>query len=856
MAEPHQHGSDSKSAAAATGGPAPEQHSPASAGSAPALAAPAGPRPRLKWRVLAPALVLIAGGLLLVGGLIVAAKRAPVADPMTPLADARRAIEASEFQQAVEIINTKMLHAISAGKLSPEDQGEVMLTRARAIVGAQAKLGISHPENHRAIINDFAYAQERGAHLGTQDISDLADSHLALGEVDEAIALAKSLPDSEGSRRIAIFKRIVDANLKSEDLKFDQTLGLLSELLEGTGLDTDDRAWALARQTDLRLAAGFHEEAISRLLRALPRLEGLSPSRRGELLYLLGKAYFELEQFAAASSQLEAAETILPENDPLRGDALVLSGQILQASGHTERARDRFVSVKEQFANTPAIIPALLGLAETAAAEHDDDGAFASYRELFDRLKQEEGRRVGVTWPGAGQSLLERFSDRDAAGETRAALRFAQMSEEAYRNGGGPSAVPPEVLDALARTNRVIAETMLNDARNSESGRLPIDEVSPVTQAEAKRHLLDAGGYFHEHAQRILIKDVGAYRESLWNAADSFDLGGDSQNALMTFRQYVQDTPPDDPRHAEASFRYAQVLEGQRNFGGAAEEYAKLLEARGLSGSGVGPVADRSIVPLARCYFQDDVADNDRTGEQLLESAVSGATLEPESTIYRDALIELGEYLHRAGRYAPAIARLREASSRYPQHARINEINYKLADSCRLSAAQIDRELQDAMPQTRRAELERLRLERLTTALSIYQGVIQGVNAKDRRRVTHLERLARRNSMFYLGDCAFELRDYDAAIERYDAARQMFIDDPASLVAMVQIVNCYVAQKKWTEALTANERARQQLAALPKEAWDAPDLPMDQRHWQRWLDSTNLLDAQRRARAATDPGWD
>ena len=124
-------------------------------------------------------------------------------------------------------------------------------------------------------------------------------------------------------------------------------------------------------------------------------------------------------------------------------------------------------------------------------------------------------------------------------------------------------------------------------------------------------------------------------------------------------------------------------------------------------------------------------------------------------------------------------------------------IRYKLADACRLSAAAIDKDLREAMPQARREALERLRGERLTLATAAYQQVIDGVDAKDRRRVTDLEKLVRRNSAFYLGDCAFELGDYSRAIDQYDVARQRYADDPASLVAMVQIVNSYVAQKKW-----------------------------------------------------------
>jgi tetratricopeptide (TPR) repeat protein len=90
---------------------------------------------------------------------------------------------------------------------------------------------------------------------------------------------------------------------------------------------------------------------------------------------------------------------------------------------------------------------------------------------------------------------------------------------------------------------------------------------------------------------------------------------------------------------------------------------------------------------------------------------------------------------------------------------------------------------------------------------------------------------------------AFDLGEHEAAIRHYDAAAQRYASDPASLVAMVQIVNCYVELGRWQEARTANERARRRLRELPPEALDAPDLPMTRRHWERWLDAAAAIDA-------------
>jgi hypothetical protein len=87
-----------------------------------------------------------------------------------------------------------------------------------------------------------------------------------------------------------------------------------------------------------------------------------------------------------------------------------------------------------------------------------------------------------------------------------------------------------------------------------------------------------------------------------------------------------------------------------------------------------------------------------------------------------------------------------------------------------------------------------------------------------------------------------EMRDYAGAIAAYDAARLRYADDPASMVAMAQIVSAYAAQGRLDLARVANERAKQQLARFPESAWQNPDLPMEKRHWEAWLEARTLLE--------------
>lgn len=841
-----------------------------SAGGAGANAPSASSAARIDWRGVWPIPALGLGLVLLLSGVVAGVLRAPKADPAAPLEEVRALMEGARFEPAIALINTKLLPAYSAGLLTVPQQQETFLQRARALHGGQQAQGVRQADNDRSILEDFSRARELGAALSVADQVAMAEAQLSLGETVAAAETARGLPKGERARKESILRRIVERNLAQRDVQYDLTLGLLGELLESPEQTVDDRAWAIARQSELRLAMDYSDEAITRLLRAIPTLEGLSDQRRGELHYLLGRAYVQADQLAPAGRQLTLAEQLLPDSDPQKAEAIVLMGRSLQAGGKLEPARERFQLVRQQHPDAPAVSAATLGLAETSAALGDDDAAVEAFAAVLEMIRAggAAGRRRDVSLEGIVASLVDRHAERSASGEHGRALRYARVAEDASRLLPGGE-TPAAVLLALGQTHRTLGLTALEDARASEAGRLPVDQVDPVTRAEVKQNLLAAAGYFREHARRVLVDDIAAHFESLWTAADCFDLAGDKIGAKEGFTAYMDGAQDDDPRKLEARFRLAQVFQAERDYVTAASLYRPLVEGRasagfaagggelGAVGAGAGgPLGDRALVPLAMCYLSDDQPANDDSASQLLESVVSGGAVEPTSVIYRDALVELGELHHRLGRFPEAITRLTEAAERYGGHERIHVLRFKLADAHRQSANQIAVELQESMPPNRRAELDGLRRERLRTALGLYEEVIRGVAGKDRRKHTPMDKLALRNSHFYLGDCAFELGEFEAAINLYDAARQRYPQDPSALVAMVQIVNAYAAQGKWSEALTANERARQQLAALGESVWNTPDLPMERRHWERWLDSTALLERQARATRGAGAGGD
>jgi len=335
----------------------------------------------------------------------------------------------------------------------------------------------------------------------------------------------------------------------------------------------------------------------------------------------------------------------------------------------------------------------------------------------------------------------------------------------------------------------------------------------------------------------VLTDDL-AFTDSLWMAGDSYDLAGETDKTIEIFSEYAGGLD-DDPRLPQAVFRLAGAHQARGDFDVAETLYRGLIEEHPNAAEAAG-----SHVRLAQTLAVDDDPENDGDARALLERILTSGRLAPDAVEYRDALVQLGRLHLRAGRHVAALETLAETVERYPEDPEITLLRFQLADAHRLSAAELGEQLErESMPAGRRRDLETRRSGWLREALAHYEEVRATLDAKDQRRRTDFEDLLLRNAHFYRADVAFDLGEHEAAIRHYDAAAQRYARDPASLVAMVQIVNCYVELGRWQEARTANERARRRLRELPPEALDAPDLPMTRRHWERWLDAAAAIDA-------------
>jgi tetratricopeptide (TPR) repeat protein len=831
-----------------------------------------------RWREVWQMPALIAAAALLGTGLVATVVWAPKPDMSVGLMEAQRQMDGHEYAQALQTLNEQVLPSLAKG-LTPDQRRQFHILRARCLYQGQKDLNIDRPENNRAIVSEYGEAERLNATLEPRDSAFLASTLLSLGDIELAARRAQALPDESRESRNDLLKRAIDLSIRAPHPDFPRALDMVTFLTADPRTGVEDRAWLLGRQARVLLAQGYAGEAVSKIVHTLPRLDGASQPILGEIHYELARAYDAQNDVEEAVKELERAVGLLDAGSPLIPSIMLLQGEIYHKKPALGSARDRYSAIIAKFPSSDEFAAALLGMGEVDAeaargpeagvGETNDQGADTGgaigrsldhYTRLVDLLRS--GANVqSVSRERVGDSLLARFREQfeGRRPDFRKALQFASLGEQLFGIDGAPS----EIILALAQVHRKLAEELLSAAGGV--GVISLADADPATQREARDHFIRAGEFFRAHAARVVQVSTTQYGDSLWAAADCFDRAGDTDACISAFQQFANDFPSDS-RHAEATFRLAQSYQSRGDLDLAAGLYRDLIDNRTLREQ-AGPFADASYVPLAQTLLADADPANDNDAENLLLAVVNGAVGGTHAPAFKDALRELGQRYYQTQRYERAIERFEEYLQRTagegpaanaaedvgppsaaPAEDPVAEsIRYKLADSYRLSAVAIGSALAGgAMPDGDRRELEKTRSARLTAAGELYEQARRGLEAKKHRST--IEDLYLRNTYFYLGDCAFDLKDYAGAIAHYDAARERYPKEPASLVAMTQIVSALLAQGEVKKAEIANRRAMLFYQSLPPAAWEDPNLPISQKDWQHWLDAqADLANASKKS---------
>ncbi|MCC7409001.1 MAG: tetratricopeptide repeat protein [Phycisphaeraceae bacterium] len=825
--------------------------------------------------------VLLLGlGLMLLGVYGMRAKPTPFDYPQT-LDVAQQMIKAQDFEGA-----KGQLDLVAARLNEPDAAGHLFrfnLVQGDLIYEQQLANRWDNPESHQQIVNAYSRASELSGPLDDTHLIRWTQALVALGREDEAMRKMEQVSEAAGRRHL-ILQQIIQRRLDAPGRRdSERILPLLARFSAELSKVTDAgerrrlEVWATAQRAMLMFEAepspmgpivegpdastqpaevGAAEQVRDYLLRRLAVLADGGPEQDlVELMLPLARAYQKLGAFDDAWRWFDKAAGYLdktPEN-PLNAEALVGLGQVaLSRTSDPAQAVRYFADAVENYPGTTSYIQALIGLGDCRARASEHDQA----RDVLGQaVEQVRNRQIPADAPvrhALEEVVLDHYDRAFSNQDYQLALDYLGTLSPLYgqdppRKIAGRLAVAHEKLaDQLKAHAQGLKPTVEQVARATSSQWRTAFELS---NQEAALHYETAGDYYYKHALMAETEgDAKAFADTLWQSAECYDKAQLWAKAIARYGDYIQFLP-EDPRRQTAARRLglAYLVDGQ--YQAALGQFLSLAEIYPNS-----PDTYDSLVPLARCYAE--MKDYDAAKRTLNGILENHPAITPQSPRYIDALQELGRLHHQLGEYRDAIARLSQAldlmEARGDNHTAA--VRFLLADAYRQSIKELEADPDQALSQAQIAARQHERDQRLDQALRLYDQVITELEQRPFDALGPLEQVYYRDSFFFRADCAFDLRRFKQAIELYDLAARRWEREPASLVALIQIVNAHAELGQVQEARAANRRAQDQLKRIPEDAFNDSVGLMTHRHWEdwlRWTDQLQLRDTTPTASAAT-----
>jgi tetratricopeptide (TPR) repeat protein len=742
-------------------------------------------------------------------------------------------------------------------------------------------------DNRKKVHNWYKQAKELGQKFDGIHLQRWADTLVILGRQDEALAVVDQLKDQPPERRYAVLKTLIQQRLKGTREQVAASTQEITDLLQrfvhevesepNAGKRRAEEIWATDTQARLGMASSSPQASIDHLLRRIVYFKDQGGDKDlAPLMALLARAYHRAGELGEARRWYRMAQQRLIPTDKLNADVLVGLGQIEVAdagglrsgeSSDIRTALELFTRAETDYPTSPSRIEATIGRADCEArigahAEAIDHFTSAVKLVLDDKLQASPAAATLI------DTVRSHYSTQFDLKDFRQALDYLTITVPMFAD---QRELPAKVLLQFASTHESLARQRQGDATQAtksatgesvafesnpspkpvaapvasplSSAASPVAAASPTTapstddpkrrvfMQEAAVHFAKAADYYVRHAKAVTVSDNEAFGASLWNASACYIDARLWKKAIEVYAEFVR-TRPGDPRQlqAMAQLGLAYQADGQP---AAAVSFLEQLVAEHPN----TPETYSSLVPLARCYVS--LGEYDKAKRVLLHVLTEHPTISPDSVTYRQALLEMGKLHYQLREFEPAIERLAKSLEREKKTSDAPTLRFLLADAYRQSVQELNKSLDEGMPQSKKAALQSERVRRIEQALALYTQVVNDLEVRDNTTLSALEKLYHRNAYFYRGDCAYDLGRYEQAISLYDQAANRWRGHPASLVGLVQIVNAYCQLGQTQEAKVANDRAREQLKRIPDDAFNDPSLPMTRQHWQEWLKWTS-----------------
>lgn len=744
-----------------------------------------------------------------------------------------------EFYHAAELLRQKTKTTQELGRvhgLTARTRVNELRQRQELEIDTSSRRGAK--ENYEAILRDYVIAlrcnepdPNTSASNGVyRDLSliywKLKDDDMALACLRQAIALHPGFDPSYYRQAVEMLVLRRKAGYLEEAEKH------LDLLLKHDETSPEDRAWAFVKKQGVIIAAGREQEALAALEHVDPAI--LESSYADEIEFLRGSAWRREGRADEAELILRGLMGRMQDRGDVYAQTALELGRINFEQNRDGEAARYYQMVVDSQLGKDWYAAGKLGLAECASLQQRYEDAASLYQEAVELLQENPyNRAIDAMAIQKSLEILEyKLSVLEQYGQ---ALPFMEIEQLVVAQGDVRAA------ERFARLHASVAATL---ARELEETRDALQDKEPTStealwleqqQQMVVKHFEQAAEHFIKVMELSIGNDT-LYAESLWEAATCYDKAGNAAQSIELWKRYCREREG-KATWPQAVFYLAQALQANGQYNEAIEYYELLRKVNPKS-----PAAFDGIVPLAHCYLVRANPDYDKA-VRLLQDVLRDRTLTPNAPYFRQAMFALGELRYKTKAYDAAINILTEAIDRYQDAAELGKSMFLVGDSYRKSGLAMDEELARlskdpaaAVTLERRYEIRRQHLEHareyFDRAVKFYEKFPDG-----RRGV--LDNLYLRCCYMNRADCLFDLGQYSEAIQLYELTSLRYQLTPTALMALQQVINCYLKLGNMIEARSASERARWQLRKMKETSATQEVASITRNDWEKWLDWVN-----------------
>ncbi len=654
-----------------------------------------------------------------------------------------------------------------------------------------------------------------------------------LGDAKGAEARLQEAADTYPLEQRAALTMLQEIYLNHRTEKsLNRAVELNTQLLEQQGLEQTPRDEAYLRRAELLLLLGKTAEAEAALANISEQF-----SDRKAAQVIRAEADLAAQRYAEARERLRPVLEAAGLEPLYARQAAYLIGLSFELQGEFDNASTAYGDTMRLYPHTAEGLAASVRRADLLRKDKRTEEALDHYKDALGQVQPEGFSSRWLTTGEFKNSILAAWQDWSQSQEYKAAIELSQHMTPLF-----------EQSEALKQ------ETLAYEQWALQLEKILAESRNPVRiRRESERRTRWRRSAAALAALAETQTDTAAYSDILWNCAEHYHKGRDSEKELELITRFINTNP--QARMALAYVRRGRVLMDLDRMDEALEQFEKVLRDFPID---IAAFEARYLI--GQCHLERNQPE---LAEKAWRSILTSPNLDPSAGEWQMSLFALGRLLFQTAaildskaradlkkyeadgppaeanaRWEESIQKLDEFLRRYPQRPEVMEARSLLAKALQHSADLPRYKL------NKNAETENARKE-LTAAIN---GLLNRAHAEyttlqeqliERDKTESLDEFAQQ----LLRDCYFEnahtlfaLGDYEKAIAAYTSAAVRYSEDPLTLLAYLQIANCYAQMGKRGDAIGVAVQALLIHRKLPDTAFQTGTSSISRDEWKSWLE--------------------